>query len=464
MIHNNYLTLKNRAIQVYKLIQDHQKKKYPIPYLNDLFQELEIIYNGFIDKYLSKEEVSDITILDLVKINKFVNGTNSLILGTLHNASVIKNPKSITIPIKEMLEMTQSSSVYIPELIWDVNYYIGEVTSVYNRLVKSIGLDVTLNIPLYRFGIPHFYQDDALMSGILGHELGHYFDLFGNLDISEKLLITFVNDSSLIDELKPYIVFEEGASLVEVDKNEIVQLFLSDMYLNNWLNEFVADTIGIALYGPASFFSSERLIQSITIEPVAGKVKADSSSDTHPRNKLRYQVKKRVLEILDYDLPQIFQDEIDRCEQIWENAIKLYPSGNTIVGKMHNKIVGLSVNQESLGIIETYLMKKIDTIINFCLAEMPRELIYQPQQMTESIEVLAEKLGQLLPPNELAPNSPSDSISIINAGWLAYLVPSKLLKRQYRTNTELIQAINSMLTRGLEVAAIHRRWKNVNIE
>ena len=40
MIENNYLTLKNRATAVYKLIMKHQKKNYPIPYLNDLFVEL----------------------------------------------------------------------------------------------------------------------------------------------------------------------------------------------------------------------------------------------------------------------------------------------------------------------------------------------------------------------------------------------------------------------------------------
>lgn len=464
MIENNYLTLKNRATAVYKLIMKHQKKNYPIPYLNDLFVELETIYTMFIKKYFASEDGLEISAGELFKINRFINTTNELVLATLNNASTINNPKAITIPIKEKLEKSNGSAVYVPELIWMVNYYVGEISGVYNRIVKSIGLDSSLGIHLYRFGIPHFYQDDVLMSGIIGHELGHYFDLYGGLDISEKILAKLTNDSNFIDSLLQFVVCENNETLDTGSKQEVVKMFLIQHHMKNWIREFIADVLGIVFYGPASFFASERLIQSVNFnnEDIDS---SDLVSITHPCNLLRLNIKKLALKKMGYDnLPDPFVSEIEKSTLVWERASRIYNRDVRIIGKVRGKNVGFDANPASLSLIEEYLSTHFEYIIEFCLSEVPEELVYHTKAMEDSIEILANKLGQLLPPNELHHNVPSDSISIINAGWLAYFLPSQLLISKYKNNDELLEAINNMLIRSLEVASIHRRWIDVDTE
>lgn len=464
MIETNYLTLKNRAIAVYKLIMKHQKKNYPIPYLNDLFIELDDIYTMFMSKYFCSEDSSGISTSDLFKINRFINFTNELVLTTLNNASNISNPKAITIPIKEKLEKSNGSSVYVPELIWAVNYYIGEISNIYNVMVKSIGLEASLGIHLYRFGIPHFYQDDVLMSGIIGHELGHYFDLYGGLDISEQLLAEFTNDNDFVNDLLQFVVCEMGEVLDTSSKQEIVKIFLIQYYMKNWLKEFVADVLGILFYGPSSFFASERLIQSLNFDPELEDA-SNFASITHPCNLLRLEIKKLTINKMGYaDLPTPFVEEINQSTSVWEKSKKSYHKDIKIIGTVREKKVGFDANESSLALIEGFLFARFEYIIEFCLTKVPKDLIYLPDTMKQSIEVLADKLGQLLPPNEVSYGIPSDSISIINAGWLAYLLPSQLLTRKYKSNDDLLEAINKMLIRSLDVASIHRRWKDVDSE
>lgn len=467
MLETNYYTLKNRSISVQSLIKSHLKHKYPIPYLNDLFSELDMIYSAFIEKYLVDENANKITNHELLIINKFINGTNQAILSLLSNASSVKTPNSITIPVREKLQEGIHKAVYVPELIWDVNYYIGEITQSYNRYVESIGLDLKLNTQLYRFGIPYFYQDDALMSGILGHELGHYFDLHYSLNISETLLAKFVNDADFIDALVPFVV-SEGAFVKDIDmKREIVALFLTkhNLYFKNWVREFVADVLGVMIYGPASFFSAERLFQAGNINGSPTQQITSIASKSHPNNKLRCKIKIVTLEKLEYTtLPTTFVDEIQRSERVWDDCNEQYCEDIIIVSQQNGKNVGIKANKDCLKKMEDYLDLKLISIIDTCNEKLPENLMYQPEVMNNCIEELADKLGELLPPNELSCNYPSDSISIINAGWLVYFNPSELLKRQYNTNDRLLDAINSLLVRALEVASIHRRWLNVSAE
>lgn len=466
MIKNKYLTLKNKAFLVYKLIKKNQKQKYPTPFLNKLFVQLGDVYSDFSNRFLLSETGEDITHSDLCNMAKFIDATNNMVLTTLDNASNIKNPKAITIPIREMIERNGDSTVYIPELIWETNYYIGEISNVYNRFIQSIGIESLLDIKLYRFGIPHFYQDDVLMSGILGHELGHYFDLYGGLRVTEQLLTIFTNDKDFVNSLIPFVVSENGMILNEGTKIEVVKLFLtkSRLYMENWVKEFVADVLGIMLYGPSSFFSSERLIQSSHIYQEESEG-FDRGVVSHPRSLLRYIIKKQTFEYLNYDnLPESFISEIEKSKAVWMSARVGYVTQIETIGSVKDTKVGFRANECALKLIEKYLIGKFHLIIEYCFKAIPDQLIYSPSVMDESLKQLCAKLGQMLPPNEVFYNKPSDNISIINAGWLAYFEPSNLLNTQYPSNDELLEAINSMLIRALEVSSIHRRWQNVHTE
>ena len=459
-MNSEYVTLKNRALSIHKMIKSNKKKIYPIPYLNDIYADLDKVYLDFISKHLIEEDIDDPNQLFLIK--KFIDITNESVLSLLQNASHIRNPKAITIPIREKFEQTDSDALYLPELIWNVNYYIGEASRRYNDFINnSLDINYKLNKKIYRFGIPHFYQDNVLMSGIIGHELGHYLDLHSGLNISEKLLVKFSNNEFLLNDLKDFVVSGNGLITDDTTKKEIIRLFIvnRNLYFVNWLNEFVADSLGVILYGPCSIFSSEYLIQSVSL--IHGQVK-DGSSVTHPRNVIRSKFKLRTLNFMDYsdeDLPKVFLDEIERNHKKWIDAESELNIQETIgLGSYNNIPYGIGNLSTVLERIEEFFLNQIDFIVKECREAVDQSIVYTPSEMIESINVLSQKIGDLLPPNDLLDGKPSDSISIINAGWLAYLNPSDLLSNRYSSKYEQLETINNLLERALEVSFIHRRW------
>lgn len=457
-----FFILKNRAMTIYTIIKSKKNQNYPTVYLNDLYNQLDEIYKEFIDKYL--EEETEITNNKMFLIKQFIDGTNKGILDLLNNASNILEPKSITIPIREKIKKNNEKALYIPELIWEVNYYIGNVSEAYNKFLEPFKLNKKLTTEIYRFGIPYFYQNNVLMSGILGHELGHYFDLHGGLDITERLMAEFASDEILINQLEPFVDLKESRAIGNIFelKSNVVKLFLSqNFYFKAWVSEFVADVLGTMLYGPASILSSEYLIQSSSIQD---DNLIDYSMHSHPRNVLRNQIKQLSLRKLNYydtSFPDAFNKELEKNNQKWEYANKKYIPHtfkfDTQIGNLY-----MNINKQALGVMEDYLESKFDLIIDRCLEQLSDELIYGPDVMEKSINQLTEKIGELQPPNELHDNMPADSISIINASWLSYLEPSELMKMQYNTNNKRMNAIDRLSSRALEVASIHRRWNDVS--
>ncbi|SRR5579884_1289813 len=99
---------------------------------------------------------------------------------------------------------------------------------------------------------------------------------------------------------------------------------------------------------------------------------------------------------------------------------------------------------------------------------------YTPEDFDRDVPRLWERLRQLVPPNDLDINAveseqPADEVSILNAGWSFYLLHMDDLYRILGSKTaedryEAKQVLNRLLTKGIELSQIARRWKEAREE
>jgi hypothetical protein len=100
------------------------------------------------------------------------------------------------------------------------------------------------------------------------------------------------------------------------------------------------------------------------------------------------------------------------------------------------------------------------------ISHLPR---FTPADFDRDVPRLWERLRQLLPPNDLDMGAvesahPADPISILNAGWSFYLLHMDDLYRVLGAQTpedryEAKQVLNRLLTKGIELSQIARRWR-----
>lgn len=99
---------------------------------------------------------------------------------------------------------------------------------------------------------------------------------------------------------------------------------------------------------------------------------------------------------------------------------------------------------------------------------------YTSEDFDRDVPRLWERLRQLLPPNDLDINAvesvqPADEVSILNAGWSFYLLHMDDLYHILGSKTaedryEAKQVLNRLLTKGIELSQIARRWKEAREE
>lgn len=121
----------------------------------------------------------------------------------------------------------------------------------------------------------------------MSHELGHYFDLHYSLNITEKILIYMINNI----DLSKYKAILSGVNN-NLSINEIwLKGNLPMLFMRQWIKEVVADIIGIALYGVASYFVGEHLASFLSDFDNNKDIYISKFSPSHPRNSFRNKIK-----------------------------------------------------------------------------------------------------------------------------------------------------------------------------
>lgn len=474
---NNYNTnlLTVSLEQSYALnrqIEKFRKGTYPSVKLEDFVEELYKVNNAFIKLFynLNSDNLTSTQIRLLDQIFSFFMNE---IASTALYADVHQNPLEMMIPVKELIQKLNVDVDFITVPSWKINYAIGDVWNLFNGYINFLKTqDPNMNIKIQdkkiiQIVFPIVHKDNILLGGILGHEFGHYLDKnFKKSLITQKILLV-VKNYNRKSELIKYLDYDKALNLNPQALSLIIDTLLTKVsMIECWIQEFVADIIGIFIYGISSYFSCEKVFMYQNISEKDKLI--DRFSATHPRCSARSTVRLEVLKHLDYEnildpsLVKIIKD----FHSSWINAnIEPYDQVHIeefTLGLQKIK-VNLNLNVDSCKLIEQILLDNIKEIIKIVETNIPAQIKYNFSDIKDKSMPLAKKIANLIPPNELS-KIPMDSMSIMNAGWIAYYLYINDIKKflsEYSPQEQDIKAIemiNSLMSKALVSSHIHRRW------
>ncbi|MFC4354777.1 hypothetical protein ACFO0S_06855 [Chryseomicrobium palamuruense] len=458
--------------QVFALFNQIEKLKltaYPSIEIPNFINELSNVCSLLLQKF----ERLSITSYSEIKLYRQTFNDLQKIVSYISQANITNHPMEVMVPAKELIIKFGDETLFFTQPLWYLNYAIGDVWTNFsnsvNKLFPQLELDSKKKI-LIQF--PMIHKDDVLLGCVMGHELGHYFDLHSGLNISASLLPQLLQHEN-VKKLTNYLQMKIVNPALKLDtqveerlKDDLVVRILGDNHLFNWLKEFVADVVGILLYGPASHFSGDSLFAFSSLSENGQLV--DVYSKSHPRSSLRSIVRMNTFKKLGYE--QNFDDDIQNSINIskekWEKA-QVHNSNSFIDGNIRDDLVyRLNLNKDSYELMELILLDNLDSIIDFILEKIPESLHYHYTTFNEVVPKLSKKISNFIPPNELQ-NQPVDSISILNAGWHAYLIYKEKLSDNLAENEQdynIREMINNLVKKALMSANTHRRWNDASAD
>ncbi|MCA1060145.1 hypothetical protein LCL96_14500 [Rossellomorea aquimaris] len=457
----------DQAFALFNQIEKLKLTSYPSIEASNFVEELSAICNLLLKKF---ELIPNSSYSEIILYRQALNYLQKIV-SFISQANITHHPMEVMVPAKELILKFGDETLFFTQPVWILNYAIGDVWSKFSnnlsRLLPELDLDLKKKI-LIQFPIIH--KDDVLLGCVMGHELGHYFDLHTNLNISASLLPKLLQHKN-INNLKDYVQLKIIPPNIKLNseqedriKKDLVVKVLGEDYLVNWLKEFVADIVGILLYGPASHFSGDSIFTFSSLSENGSL--SDSYSPTHPRSSIRSLIRLRTFAQLGYDqiFDQDIKNSIEISKQKWEHA-NTNSARSFLDGEINDTLLyRLTLNEESYPLIENILMENLDYIIDFIVSTIPGDLHYTAQQYNSLVPKLSKKVSNFIPPNELF-DGPVDSISILNAGWHAYIVYKDTLSDnlvEHEQDYNIREMINNLIKKALMSAHIHRRWNDVS--
>lgn len=449
------ILLENKFNDLSLQIYPNKNIKDMIDYYHDVFYKLK----KCLEDYLSDptRDASKIAYLEIAVRIVYAY------VGMIESCDIRNQPTETMIPIMNIINTIGNSHVFITEPKWEFNYAVGPLAlSNSTSILRQCDKEIYDQPKVIRLLFPKLYQNNILYGAVMSHEIGHYLDLHYTLDSSEKILVKLMSRINLQNYLKFFVTSDPTLTNSILG---IIKSCLPSCVMRNWINEIVADIVGIILYGPASYFSCEHV--AIYYSKIRGEQYIDSFSKTHPRNAIRNVVRYRTLEKMRYfdymddDLKRILHEYSDQ----WKKALVESFDGKEIT--VYNS-VNLLYKSTFLVQLEKDIKDNIEWIIDDVVLDvesLSEDIVYNSTNFSDYIPRLVKKLVNLVPPNELD-CEPVDSISIINAGWYTYLLKNEELKPQISSmeNYDIKQVVNNLIKKALNAADVHRRWKDVNLQ
>lgn len=420
-----------------------------------------------IDQKIDEYKNQDIDMIKLSYLSDVVRIYYNSVCCIL-NSDIRSNPREIMIPIKEILKKIDHTHLFITEPLIELNYAVGSIlpNEYFLKLLSGIGIINKKHIKIIRLLFPILHQSDILGGAVMGHELGHYLDIHYPLNLTEKIVVEFINKINY-QEYVEFFGKKDKDYQVNFNPRDIVKSELPNFVLKNWVKEIVADIIGTLLYGVASYFSLQQILSiSASIDKNTGEC-CQNFSETHPRNSMRTFViietlrKMKLFDNIDEEL----SGKIYEYQAIWDRSSDKIFNNKYYITKIDNNI-NILINSKYLSKLETDLKNNLEWIISKILEEINNisdEIIYDFTRFKEDIPKSVENILNIIPPNEID-GQPLDSISILNAGWIAYMTKFNQIKdnlsseESYFVDFEVKEIIDNLLKKATISSNIHRRW------
>lgn len=466
LISNKLITLKEQ-IDVLKIkFKELQLMSYPdsnievvINYMSGIANKLDLRLNYYNDNGIENLELKLVSNI----IQVFYN-----MVGCIAKCDVKNHPREIMIPIKELLDNTEKDHIFITEPQWELNYSVGLLMNKnFKDALRRCGIILEEDINIIKLAFPKLHQDNILGGAIMAHELGHYFDLHYSLGLSEKVIVKLINNINLDKYMGNIYSHIEEYIKNSDEMKRILKSNIPNIILRSWIREIVADILGVAFYGLASFFASENLSIYYTDINNNQSQFIQCFSITHPRDGFRNHVRILTLSKLGYlkkvDIKII--DKLKEYEEQWEKSTtKSFKS----ISCQLNEVVNFNINNNYLINLENDIRSNLEWIIELVLkeiSEVSEKLIYSSDEFIRDVDSLVEKIKSVIPPNEID-GVPVNSVSIVNSGWISYVLNSEEIKNTMGScdgsskEIDVKNLINSLIKKATLTSNIHRRWNN----
>jgi len=464
-------TAKERCEALTNELQRAREKQYPSNGPRILIELIVGINGAVLEKLRSEEKNEEMfELLTARQITLRVNRYCKLIpylhdlLGFAEGAEVKDTPASFVASISRLVQDHLPNSQLVLASKTELNYSVVQIAKGINNVLSVAGLKVEQKVPA-RFLVITFPRVEAgniLLHCVIAHEVGH-----GLFQMNEALrelepLIKIDDDAPKISKLASRLfeaelkatLGEEGTGQLPLYSSEVqirssITSFVNNA-IRNWIEELSSDAIGLALFGPAYFFSMIHL--------AIGFQTIDNASQSHPPNSLRFHLMLLMLGALgESDASMGLLDNLPAPLKSFVENWKSVSSPQTSLGGVYEVPIEAVTN----------LLEPIAKLAHRIVGE--RAFRAEKQ---EEIDRLCELIVNGIPPNELVDfKSESftypDMITILNAGWQVLLGRieefAKLLGKSHIAERSYCRTkLNEVILKAVELDNIRRMWRPEN--
>lgn len=470
---------KERCLSLDKEIKKLRVYKYPSPAAYKLLHFIESA-NESISKYLEDIKTDAVILEELeeLKDDELEQLAKRYCVLIPHLCSLLSVLEGAHTPPALIHPLTRTLRKYLPRADWifrtypRLNYSYMAITELLKTIFKDIPIKGTVNHLSENFAVvsyPKVETSFVLLHCMIAHEIGH--GLYKKEGLKNTLIPLVKIDKETKENLARIIytaksveksgqVIEEQIKQFTLEIMEYVKIReklsrLERETIPDWIEELTADAIATLIFGPAYFFAFVNFVCSINY--------LDSYSKSHPSPRFRMRL---IADLLKSGVPvnehnvsfdEVFDTTVKKRFEEWHNIAEKDVQISNPIYKTAEKS------------IEPILPQISDEAKNLVRKTLKSE--YTPTQYEKDKDILCDLLKTVIPANETIIDYETkktqtiDIISILNSGWVVYLMYmpelAKNLKLDYTKGNDKLKAhekLNELLLASLELSEIKTRW------